>query len=55
VISTTCPFTFRDQAGVSLSNIAWLDTMVTVVDAYNFVRDYNSHDPLTDRWETFDR
>ena len=33
-------FTFRDEQGVSLSDIALLDTMVTVVDAVNFMRNY---------------
>ena len=33
-------FTFRDAQGVSLSDIARLDTMVTVVDAVNFMRHY---------------
>ena len=33
-------FTFRDDDGVSLSDIARLDKMVTVVDAVNFMRDY---------------
>lgn len=33
-------FTFRDEQGVSLSDIARLDTMVTVVDAVNFMRHY---------------
>jgi G3E family GTPase len=45
-------FTFRDEEGRSLSDIARLDTMVTVVDAYNFARDYGSHDYLADRGET---
>ncbi len=45
-------FTFRDEEGRSLSDVARLDTMVTVVDAYNFVRDYGSHDFLADRGET---
>ncbi|WP_028229518.1 zinc metallochaperone GTPase ZigA [Paraburkholderia ferrariae] len=45
-------FTFRDEEGVSLSDVARLDTMVTVVDACNFVRDYGSHDRLHDRGET---
>ena len=31
-------FTFEDEMGRSLSSIAQLDTMVTVVDAYNFPR-----------------
>ncbi|APA89945.1 zinc metallochaperone GTPase ZigA (plasmid) [Paraburkholderia sprentiae WSM5005] len=45
-------FTFRDETGLSLSDVARLDTMVTVVDAYNFVRDYSSHDRLHERGET---
>lgn len=45
-------FTFRDEDGQSLSDIARLDTMVTVVDAYNFLRDYSSRDFLADRGET---
>jgi G3E family GTPase len=31
-------FTFEDENGVSLSEFARLDTMVTVVDAYNFLK-----------------
>lgn len=34
-------FTFQDNAGNSLSNFARLDTMVTVVDGFNFLKDYN--------------
>ena len=34
-------FTFEDENGVSLSNVAELDTMVTVVDAVNFLNDYD--------------
>lgn len=45
-------FEFRDENGVSLSDIARLDTMVTVVDAVNLLRDYSSHDFLSDRGET---
>ena len=33
-------FTFSDEEGVSLSDVAVLDTMVTVVDSVNFLRDY---------------
>ncbi|WP_445371239.1 zinc metallochaperone GTPase ZigA [Methylomonas sp. HW2-6] len=33
-------FTFRDETGASLADIARLDTMVTVVDAVNFMRNY---------------
>jgi len=42
-------FTFEDEDGKSLSKIAKLDTMVTVVDAYNFLRDYQSAEDLKDR------
>ena len=45
-------FDFRDGAGESLSDVARLDTMVTVVDAVNLLRDYSSHDFLRDRGET---
>ena len=34
-------FTFADEDGKSLSEISRLDTMVTVVDALNFLRDYD--------------
>jgi G3E family GTPase len=42
-------FTFVDDDGVSLSDVAQLDTMVTVVDAFNFLRDYGSADALAER------
>jgi len=42
-------FTFEDEEGESLSQIAELDTMVTVVDAGNFMKDFGSWDALTDR------
>ncbi|MFC7421812.1 zinc metallochaperone GTPase ZigA [Iodobacter arcticus] len=45
-------FTFRDEKGQSLSDIARLDTMITVVDAFNFLKDYASADLLSDRGET---
>jgi G3E family GTPase len=45
-------FDFRDEAGESLSDVARLDTMVTVVDAVNLLEDYSSHDFLTDRGES---
>lgn len=44
-------FDFRDEAGDSLSDVARLDTMVTVVDAVNLLEDFSSHDFLTDRGE----
>lgn len=45
-------FDFRDESDQSLSDVARLDTMVTVVDAYNFLKDYASRDRLADRGET---
>lgn len=44
-------FDFRDEQGVSLSDVARIDTMVTVVDAVNLLKDYSSHDFLKDRGE----
>ncbi|MCI5076371.1 GTP-binding protein [Oricola sp.] len=44
-------FEFRDERGDSLSDLARLDTMVTVVDAVNLLRNYSSHDFLRDRGE----
>lgn len=49
-IATT--FDFRDEHGFSLSDIARLDTMVTVIDAANLLTDYASVDFLSDRGET---
>jgi G3E family GTPase len=45
-------FEFRDAEGLSLADVARLDTMVTVVDAVNLLRDYSSHDFLSDRGES---
>ena len=45
-------FTFRDEQGRSLSDLARLDTMVTVVDGVNFLRDYQAADSLASRGET---
>jgi G3E family GTPase len=42
-------FSFEDESGNSLSQIADLDTMVTVVDAGNFMKEYGSYDDLSDR------
>ena len=42
-------FTFEDEDGESLSHVAELDTMVTVVDAANFLKDFGSWDDLNDR------
>jgi len=45
-------FTFRDEQGRSLSDMARLDTMVTVVDGLNFLRDFQAADSLASRGET---
>lgn len=45
-------FDFRDENGESLGDVAKLDTMVTVVDAVNLLRDYASRDFLRDRGES---
>ncbi|WP_043878953.1 zinc metallochaperone GTPase ZigA [Azorhizobium caulinodans] len=45
-------FEFRDEEGFSLSDLARLDTMVTVVDAANLLKDYASTDFLRDRGES---
>ncbi len=45
-------FEFRDEKGNSLSDAARLDTMVTVVDAANLLKDYASSDFLRDRGES---
>ena len=44
-------FDFRDEAGESQSDVARLDTMVTVVAAINLLRDFASHDFPADRGE----
>ena len=38
-----------DQAGIDLSRFSRLDTMVTVVDCFNFIRDFGSSELLADR------
>ncbi len=42
-------FAFTDDEGRTLADVARLDTMVTVVDAFNFLRDYASADALAER------
>ena len=44
-------FTFRDEQGQSLADIARLDTMVTVVDGVNFLVDYQAAESLASRGE----
>ncbi|WP_438764688.1 GTP-binding protein [Kushneria sp. TE3] len=44
-------FEFRDEAGFSLSDVARIDAMITVVDAASLLRDYASTEFLKDRGE----
>jgi G3E family GTPase len=44
-------FSFRDTDGHALCDVARLDTMVTVVDAINLLKDYGSADFLRQRGE----
>lgn len=45
-------FTFEDENGVSLGHVSRLDTMITVVDAANFLKDYNEAQELQERGES---
>lgn len=45
-------FTFADEDGNSLSEVAKLDTMVTVVDAVNFLKDYDEAKYLQESGES---
>ena len=45
-------FTFRDEAGQSLADVARLDTMVTVVDGLSFLQDFQAAESLDSRGET---
>ncbi|NGN43856.1 GTP-binding protein [Mesorhizobium sp. CGMCC 1.15528] len=47
-------FSFKDETGAALADVARLDTMVSVVDAANLLSDYSSSDFLSDRGETRD-
>ena len=49
-VATT--FDFRDEEGNSLSDLSELDTMVTVVDGANLIRNYSSTDFLKDQGES---
>ncbi|WP_377193040.1 GTP-binding protein [Ruegeria meonggei] len=51
-LQVAATFDFRDENDESLSDVARLDTMVTVVDAMNLLNDFSSHDFLSDRSET---
>lgn len=45
-------FTFLDEDGRGLSDVARLDTLVTVVDGVNFLRDFHQAESLASRGET---
>jgi G3E family GTPase len=45
-------FEFRDEDDNSLSDVARLDAMITVVDAANLLKDYSSQEFLRDRGES---
>ncbi len=45
-------FTFEDESGKSLAQVSRLDTMVTVVDAASFLRDYRGAEELRARGES---
>ena len=45
-------FDFRDEEGHSLSDISQIDTMVTVVDAANLIKNYSSTDLLKEQGES---
>ena len=47
-------FTFADEDGVSLSDVSKLDTMLTVVDAANFLKDYDEAKSLKDSGESLE-
>lgn len=49
-VATT--FDFRDENGDSLSDVSQLDTMVTVVDAANLIKNYSSTEFLRDQGES---
>lgn len=45
-------FTFEDEDGESLSEVAKLDTMVTVIDGVNFLSDFNQSKSLQEAGES---
>lgn len=47
-------FTFEDESGSSLGEVAVIDTMITVVDAPNFLKDYATTEHLVDRGQAVD-
>ncbi|AEB27842.1 Putative GTPase (G3E family) [Francisella cf. novicida Fx1] len=49
-VATT--FEFRDEEGKSLADVAYIDTMVTVVDTVNFMNHYSSSEYLKNTSES---
>lgn len=49
-VATT--FDFRDENGMSLADVSRLDTMATVVDAANLIKNYSSTDFIKDHGES---
>lgn len=48
-------FTYADDAlGIDLTNRVYIDAMVTVVDAYRFLKDFNSGESLRERKQAID-
>lgn len=47
-------FQFDDEEGNNLSDVAQLDTMVTVVDGFNFMRDFEESKTLKEKGEFYD-
>lgn len=48
-------FTYADDAlGIDLTNRVYIDAMVTVVDAYRFLKDFNSGESLYERRQAID-
>ncbi|GAA4786751.1 zinc metallochaperone ZinU [Olivibacter ginsenosidimutans] len=43
-----------EQQGIDLSSFSYIDTMVTVVDCFNFFKDFGTHETLQDRALTDD-
>src|ERR1700753_3079483 len=53
-LPVAAPFDFPTEEGESLSHVARRDTMVTVVDTINLLKDYSSIDFLRDRGRALD-
>src|SRR5690606_12778104 len=50
VVSVAQTFSYIDKEnGIDLSRFSYIDTMVTVVDCYNFFKDFGTNELLQDR------